>query len=253
MTISLITATYNSGKTVEDTLRSVLAQTYKEIDYWVVDGGSKDDTMDIVRKYEPLFGGRLHWISEPDRGIYDAMNKGISHSTGDVVGILNSDDHFTSNDVLERVAAEMQADNTLDAVYGDIHFIKDGAPDRIVRYYSSKPFRPFWLRFGFMPAHPSFYARREVFEKHGLYSLDYKIASDYDMMVRLFLKHRIKAKYMPMNFVTMLMGGLSTKGVRSRVVLVSEDVNACRTYGFYTNRFMISLKFLYKIFECRFR
>uniref|UniRef100_UPI003FEE8C8B glycosyltransferase family 2 protein n=1 Tax=Prevotella sp. TaxID=59823 RepID=UPI003FEE8C8B len=253
MTISLITATYNSGKTVEDTLRSVLAQTYKEIDYWVVDGGSKDDTMDIVRKYEPLFGGRLHWISEPDRGIYDAMNKGISHSTGDVVGILNSDDHFTSNDVLERVAAEMQADNTLDAVYGDIHFIKDGAPDRIVRYYSSKPFRPFWLRFGFMPAHPSFYARREVFEKHGLYSLDYKIAADYDMMVRLFLKHRIKAKYMPMDFVTMLMGGLSTKGVRSRVVLVSEDVKACLTYGFYTNRFMISLKFLYKIFESRFR
>lgn len=253
MTISLITATYNSGKTVEDTLRSVLAQTYKEIDYWVVDGGSKDDTMDIVRKYEPLFGGRLHWISEPDRGIYDAMNKGISHSTGDVVGILNSDDHFTSNDVLERVAAEMQADNTLDAVYGDIHFIKDGAPDRIVRYYSSKPFRPFWLRFGFMPAHPSFYARREVFEKHGLYSLDYKIAADYDMMVRLFLKHRIKAKYMPMDFVTMLMGGLSTKGVRSRVVLVSEDVKACLTYGFYTNRFMISLKFLYKIFVSRFR
>lgn len=199
MTISLITATYNSGKTVENTLRSVLAQTYKEIDYWVVDGGSKDDTMDIVRKYEPLFGGRLHWISEPDRGIYDAMNKGISHSTGDVVGILNSDDHFTSNDVLERVAAEMQADNTLDAVYGDIHFIKDGAPDRIVRYYSSKYFYPFWLRFGFMPAHPSFYARREVFEKHGLYSLDYKIAADYDMMVRLFLKHRIKAKYMPMD------------------------------------------------------
>ena len=253
MTISLITATYNSGKTVEDTLRSVLAQTYKEIDYWVVDGGSKDDTMDIVRKYEPLFGGRLHWISEPDRGIYDAMNKGISHSTGDVVGILNSDDHFTSNDVLERVAAEMQADNTLDAVYGDIHFIKDGAPDRIVRYYSSKPFRPFWLRFGIMPAHPSFYARREVFEKHGLYSLDYKIAADYDMMVRLFLKHRIKAKYMPMDFVTMLMGGMSTKGVRSRVVLVSEDVKACCTYGFYTNRFMISLKFLYKIFECRFK
>lgn len=253
MTISLITATYNSGKTVEDTLRSVLAQTYKEIDYWVVDGGSKDDTMDIVRKYEPLFGGRLHWISEPDRGIYDAMNKGISHSTGDVVGILNSDDHFTSNDVLERVAAEMQADNTLDAVYGDIHFIKDGAPDHIVRYYSSKPFRPFWLRFGFMPAHPSFYARREVFEKHGLYSLDYKIAADYDMMVRLFLKHRIKAKYMPMDFVTMLMGGLSTKGVRSRVVLVSEDVKASRTYGFYTNRFMIGLKFLYKIFECRLR
>ena len=106
-----------------------------------------------------------------------------------------------------------------------------------------------WLRFGFMPAHPSFYARREVFNKYGLYSLDYKIASDYDMMVRLFLKYRIKAKYIPLDFVTMRTGGASTNNVRSRMVLVNEDVKACRTYGFYTNRFLISLKYLYKIFE----
>ena len=249
MTISLITATYNSGKTVEDTLRSVLAQTYKNIDYWIIDGCSKDNTLDIVRRYEPLFNGRLHWISEKDRGIYDAMNKGISHSTGDVVGILNSDDYFTSDDVLEHVATEMTANSSLDAIYGDIHFIKDGFPNNIVRYYSSKQFRPTWLRFGFMPAHPSFYARREVFNKYGLYSLEYKIASDYDMMVRLFLKHGIKAKYIPLDFVTMRTGGVSTNNVRSRIVLINEDVKACRTYGFYTNRFMVSLKYLYKIFE----
>lgn len=249
MTISLITATFNSGSTIEDTLKSVLAQTYNDIDYWIIDGGSKDNTMEIVHRYEPQFGGRLHWISEKDRGIYDAMNKGISNSTGDVVGILNSDDYFTSDNVLERVATEMKAHTSLDAIYGDIHFIKDGFPNRVVRYYSSKPFRPMWLRFGFMPAHPSFYARREVFNKYGLYSLDYKIASDYDMMVRLFLKHHIKAKYIPLDFVTMRTGGASTNNVRSRMVLVNEDVKACRTYGFYTNRFLISMKYLYKIFE----
>lgn len=249
MTISLITATYNSGATIEDTLKSVLSQTYKDIDYWVVDGDSKDSTMDIVRDYEPRFNGRLHWISEKDRGIYDAMNKGIMNCKGDVVGIINSDDFFTSDSVLERVAKEFETESDIDAVYGDIHFIKDGAPDKVVRYYSSKPFRPMWLRFGFMPAHPSFYARKSVFERCGLYSLDYKIASDYDMMVRLFHKYRIKAKYMALDFVTMRTGGASTKNVRSRVQLIKEDVQACRVYGMYTNRFFISLKYMYKIFE----
>lgn len=137
MTISLITATYNSGSTIEGTLKSVLAQTYNDIDYWIIDGGSKDNTMEIVRRYEPQFDGRLHWISEKDGGIYDAMNKGISNSTGDVVGILNSDDYFTADNVLERVATEMKAHTSLDAIYGDIHFIKDGFPNRVVRYYSS--------------------------------------------------------------------------------------------------------------------
>lgn len=249
ITISLITATYNSGATIEDTLKSVLSQTYKNVDYWVVDGGSKDNTMDIVRSYEPYFNGRLHWISEKDRGIYDAMNKGIMNSTGNVVGIINSDDYFTSNTVLERVANTFGAEIDIDAVYGDIHFIKEGAPDKVVRYYSSKPFRPVLLRFGFMPAHPSFYARREVYERYGLYSLNYRLASDYDMMVRLFLKYHIKAKYIALDFVTMRTGGASTKNVRSRMLLVKEDVQACRAYNVYTNSFFISLKYLFKIFE----
>lgn len=248
MKISIVTATYNSALTLADTIKSVLGQTYHDIEYIVVDGKSTDDTLNIVKQYEPLFNGRLKWVSEKDGGIYDAMNKGFMMATGDVVGILNSDDYFTSNDVIEKVADALN-DTNLDAVYGDIHFIRDGAPDKCVRYYSSKPFRPLWLRFGFMPAHPSFYCRREVFNKAGLYKTDYAIGSDYEMMVRLFIKYQIKAKYLPIDFVTMRIGGASTRNVRSRMQLIKDDVRGCRENGVYTNRLMISMKFLYKIFE----
>lgn len=138
---------------------------------------------------------------------------------------------------------------SLDAVYGDIHFIRDRQPDKCIRYYSSKPFRPLWLRFGFMPAHPSFYCRREVFEKAGLYKTDYKIGSDYEMMVRLFMVHKIRAKYLPLDFVTMRVGGASTRNVKSSLQLILDDVRGCRENGIYTNPLMISMKFLYKLFE----
>lgn len=249
MRISIITATYNSASTVADTFESVLKQTYKDIDYFVIDGGSSDRTLDIIKEYQPKFGGRMHYISEKDRGIYDAMNKGISRCTGDVVGILNSDDYFTSDDVLQNVAQTFSSNETIDAVYGDIHFINDNNPDKIVRYYSSKMFRPFWLRFGFMPAHPSFYVKRKIYQEYGDYSLDYKIAADYDMMVRLFYKHKIQSKYIKKDFVTMRTGGMSTKNVRNRLLITKEDVKACRAYGMYTNQLMISVKYLYKIFE----
>ncbi len=247
MKVSIVTAAYNSVKTLEDTLKSVLAQTHADIEYIIVDGASTDGTQDLIRRYDPLFDGRLKWISEKDGGIYDAMNKGIRMATGDVVGILNSDDYFTSNDVIAKMADSFSDD--LDAVYGDIHFIRDGQPDKCVRYYSSKPFRPLWLRFGFMPAHPSFYCRREVFEKAGLYKTDYQIGSDYEMMVRLFMVHHIKARYLPIDFVTMRTGGASTRSVKSRLQLIKDDVRGCRENGIYTNALMISMKYLYKIFE----
>ena len=154
MKISVITATFNSGKTLRDTIESVLRQTYRDIEYIIVDGASRDDTLDIIREYEPMFGGRMRWISEPDRGIYDAMNKGIGMATGAVVGLLNSDDFYTDECVLERVAAEIM---DVDAVYGDIHYVDDGDLTKCVRYYSSKGFRRWKMRMGFMPAHPSFY------------------------------------------------------------------------------------------------
>lgn len=249
--ISIITAAYNSAKTIDDTMRSVLEQTYGNIEYIVVDGGSTDGTMDIVRGYEKHFQGRLKYLSEQDKGIYDAMNKGIRMASGEVVGLLNSDDYFTAHDVVEKLAAAFD-DSDVDAVYGDIHFVHAGRPDKTVRYYSSKFFHPIWLRFGFMPAHPSFYLRKEIYERVGGYRLDYQIAADYEMMVRLFVVNRIKGVYLSKDFVTMRLGGASTRSIRSRMILIREDVRACRENGVYTNVVMICVKFVYKIFGFRF-
>lgn len=250
MKISLITATYNSAKTISDCMNSVLAQNYDNFEYIVIDGCSTDNTVKILKDYETKFQGRMHWVSEKDRGIYDAMNKGIKMATGDVVGILNSDDYFTSTDIFETIAKNFDL-SVSDAIYGDIHFIHDGTPNKCVRYYSSKLFRPCWLRFGFMPAHPSFYCKRSVYEQYGLYRLDYKIGADYEIMVRLLKKYKIRSKYISKDFVTMRIGGASTKNIQSRVTLIKEDVKACRDNGVYTNSFLIALKFLYKIFEYR--
>lgn len=248
--ISIITATFNSAKTLKDTIQSVLRQTNKDFEYLIIDGGSTDETIDIVKSYESEFSGRLKWVSEKDQGIYDAFNKGIKMASGDVVGILNSDDYFTSDDILQTVDNAFKS-HEIDAIYGDIHFIRDGNPQKCVRYYSSRMFRPFWLRFGFMPAHPSFYCKREVFEKTGLYSLDYKIGADYEMMVRLFKKYRIMSQYINKDFVTMRTGGASNNNVRSRITLINEDVKACKENGVYTNSLFVMLKFMYKIFEFR--
>lgn len=247
MRVSIITVAYNSEATLADTMQSVLNQTYGDIEYIVVDGGSTDDSIAIIRSFEPAFDGRLRWQSELDRGIYDAMNKGIRQATGDIVGILNSDDYFTSPQVVERLVAAF-ADGTPDAVYGDIHFVNVGNPGQCVRYYSSRLFRPCWLRFGFMPAHPSFYLRRDIYRQTGGYRLDYRIGADYEMMVRLFFKHHIKARYLPQDFVTMRTGGASTRNIGSRLTLIREDVRACRDNGVYTNTLMICTKFVYKLF-----
>lgn len=161
MKITIITATYNSSTTLRDTIESVLSQTYQDIEYLVIDGASKDNTLDIVREYEPLFQGKMRYVSEPDKGLYDAMNKGMWMATGDVVGILNSDDFYTGKEVLQRVA-EVFREGNVDAVYGDVHYVKPEDLSHCVRYYSSKPFRRWMMRLGFMPAHPSFTVKRGV-------------------------------------------------------------------------------------------
>lgn len=249
MKISLVTATYNSEATIRDTIESVLNQTYKDIEYWIIDGGSTDGTIDIIQSYESIFTGRLRWISEPDRGIYDAMNKGIEHATGDVVGILNSDDFFTSNDILAIVAGTFSTEVEIDALYGDIHFVRPDNLKKCVRYYSSKMFRPWLMRWGYMPAHPSFYCRKSVYDDYGLYSLDYKICSDFDMMVRLLCKHSIRAKYIKKDFVTMRTGGISTSKFSHRLLITKEDAIACKRNGVYSNFVMCSLKYFTKVFE----
>lgn len=247
MRISIITVAYNSDKTLRDTINSVLAQTYEDIEYIVVDGLSKDKTVDIIREYEPQFAGRMKWISEKDSGLYDAMNKGIRMATGDVVGILNSDDFFTSNDVIEKVVAGFTKDT--DAVYGDIHFVNPDNLQRCVRYYSSKIFKRSLMKMGFIPAHPSFYCRKECFEKFGYYKTDYKIAADFDLLLRFIYVHQIRIKYLPVDMVTMRLGGASTDGWKSRLVMMNEHLRSFKENGVKTNRFWLSLRYFYKITE----
>lgn len=251
MKVSIITVTYNSAQTLAMTIESVLRQTYQDIEYIVKDGGSTDKTIDIIKKYEPMFHGRMKWVSAKDKGIYDGMNKGIEMATGNIVGILNSDDFFTDNHVIEKIADAFN-EKKVDAIYGDVHFVKGSNLKKSIRYYSSRLFCPFWLRFGFMPAHPSFYVRRDVFSKVGLYKTDYKIGADFEMMVRMFYRHRITYHYLPYDFVTMRTGGVSTRDINSKRILLKEDVRACRENGIRTNQFLIALKYLYKFLEYRF-
>lgn len=248
MRISIITTTYNSGKTVRHTIESVLNQKYPDIEYLIVDGASKDNTMEIVKEMEPRFKGRLHYISEPDKGIYDAMNKGIKMATGDIVGILNSDDFFTSDDVIKKVANAFE-ENDVDAIYGDIHFVKDDNLKKCTRYYSSKSFRPWMLRCGFMPAHPSFYCRKAVFDKYGLYDLQYRTSSDFEMMVRLIGKYKIRTMYLPMDFVTMRAGGESTAGLSSKKKVNNDVARSLKAHGIYTNQLFQGVRYVWKACE----
>lgn len=249
MKISIITATYNSGKTVGDTLKSVLAQTYHDYELLVVDGASKDNTLEVVKKMEPLFEGRMRYISEPDKGIYDAMNKGIRMATGDVIGILNSDDFYTSDDALACIAWTLEKEK-VDAVYGDIHYVDDEDLKKCVRYYSSKPFRRWMMRLGFMPAHPSFYCRKEVYEKYGAFDAEnYRVAADFENLLRLIFVNKIKTHYINKDFVTMRTGGASSSGLESHKRIMRDHLKALKKNGVYSNIFLLGLRYLYKIGE----
>jgi glycosyltransferase involved in cell wall biosynthesis len=248
MKISIITATYNSGETLRDTLDSVLSPSYFDYEHIIIDGCSKDNTLDIVKEYEPRYNGRLKWVSEKDKGLYDAMNKGISMATGDVIGILNSDDFYTSKDVLMKIVEKM-SDSTLDAVYGDIHFVNPQNINRCVRYYSSKHFKRWKLRFGYMPPHPSFYCRTSVFLQYGSFETCYKTAADYDIIVRFIYKARIQTKYINMDFVTMRIGGASTSGLGSYKVNIKERLIALRNNHIYSNYLFLALSYPSKIFQ----
>lgn len=246
--ISIITITYNSAATLRDTMESVLMQVYKEIEYIVVDGASKDDTVSIIKEYEPKFNDHMRWISEPDKGLYDAMNKGIRMATGDVVGIINSDDFYHRTDIITKVA-EAFLYRTTQAVYGDVRFVNPDNLDRTVRYYSSQNFSPKLFRYGFMPAHPTFFTYKKNFEKFGYYKIDYKIAADYELLIRFLYVHRLKSKCLPFDFMKMRTGGVSTASLKSNLLLNKEIVRACRENGIWTCIPLLFLKYFIKVFE----
>ena len=251
MKISLITVTFNSDRTLCDTIQSVISQHFTNIEYIIVDGFSQDDTIEIIKKYEPLFQGRLKWISEKDNGLYDAMNKGICMATGDIVGIINSDDFYHRNDIITKVSEAFE-NADIQAIYGDVRFVNPQNLDKTVRYYSSKRFTPEMFRFGFMPAHPTFFTYRKYFEEFGYYKTDYKIAADYELLIRFLYVHQLKSKYLPFDFMKMRTGGTSTASIKSNILLNKEIVRACKENGIWTCMPLLFLKYLVKVFELLF-
>lgn len=236
--VSIITVCYNSAQTIRDTIESVLSQNYPRIEYIIIDGASTDGTIDIVRDY----GSDIDlFTSERDRGIYDAMNKGILAATGDIIGILNSDDvYFDSRVVTDLVNAMTGA--SADAAFGDLIYV-DRLDTRLIRrYYHSGWWRPSLFRFGWMPAHPTFFIKREWYVKHGVYSLAYRIAADFEMLVRLLYRGRATYTHIARPLVRMRMGGISTRGVKQRWLLNREIVRACRDHGIWTSLPIVLLK-----------
>jgi glycosyltransferase involved in cell wall biosynthesis len=244
MKISIITVTYNSAATLKDTLRSVQEQDHPDIEHILVDGASRDATVDIIKSYPHV----AKWVSEKDSGLYDAINKGINMATGDVVGILNSDDFFPQTDVISLIAKTFE-EKKCDAVYGDIAFVRPERLDKIIRLYSSRKFTPKRFAYGYMPAHPSFYVRKACYDSMGLYKYDYKIAADYELLMRFIYKHGISHAYIPEILVYMRTGGVSNKNILSRYTLNKEIIRACKENGVTTNMAILSFKYLNKIFE----
>ena len=246
MKISIITVCYNSSATIRDTFESVLSQTYSDIEYIVVDGASTDSTLEIAAEYS---GCITRLVSEPDNGLYDAMNKGIEAATGDVIGILNSDDLYENNTVISDVAASFAASPTSDLVFGDVVFVKPDQLDVVTRHYRAGHFKAWKLRFGWMPPHPATFIKKSAYEKVGLYSLDYKISADYEMFVRMLLVNDLTLTRLDKVLVRMRSGGVSTSGFSSTIRLNKEIVKACRSNGIYTNISMLLTKVPFKLLE----
>ena len=245
MKVSLITVSFNSASTITDTIESIHAQDYDDIEYIIVDGASKDNTVEIIKS----FGSKIDkWISEPDKGIYDAMNKAIRMATGEVVGILNSDDFYSATNIVSQVASAFH-DSSMDAVFGDLVFVDPNNLKKIVRKYSSAKWHPEKFARGFMPAHPTFFVRRKYYEQIGLFKTDYKIAADYELLIRFLYVHKLKYKYLPINMVTMRKGGVSSNGILSNIILNDEIIRGCRENGIPTNVFKVYPKYFTKLFE----
>ncbi len=225
MKITIITATWNSNQHIRKCLQSVSEQTYKNIEHIVIDGDSTDNTMQIIKTFPSVSKS----ISEPDKGIYDALNKGIKLATGDVIGLLHSDDKLALAEVLEQIATAFKNTNA-DGVYGNLVFVKTG--DKVVRKWVSNKFKRWHIYLGWMPPHPTLFLRKEVYQKHGLFDTSFKIAGDYDFMLRVMLDKEINLCYLPEVITRMRMGGASTGSFKDIITKSKEDIRALRNNGF---------------------
>jgi glycosyltransferase involved in cell wall biosynthesis len=244
--VSIITVCFNSEDTIWDTLNSVQSQDYPNIEHVIVDGGSSDGTMSIVAEFREALGPV---VSEPDKGLYDAMNKGIGMATGDMIGILNSDDFFEDSGVIRTVVEAFEQDASVDVVFGNVVFVTPPDLQAITRFYPAGHFRPWKLRFGWMPPHPATFVRRSVYDEFGGYRLDMKISADFEMFVRWLVKHNLTYRWVDKVIVRMRAGGVSTAGLRSSLILNKEIVRACRENGLYTNLAFVLTKVPFKLLE----
>ena len=249
MKISIITVVYNNKETIQDAMDSVLLQKYDDLEYIIVDGASTDGTVEIIKDILKRYPERnVKFISEKDNGIYDAMNKGIRNSTGDVIGILNSDDFYVNNNVISIVINKFIT-KKVESVFADLVYVRTDNLDKIVRYYSSAIFHPGKMAYGWMPAHPTFFVKREVYEQYGLYKTDYKIAADYELIARFLVKNKVSYSYIPEVLVKMRTGGVSTRNLKSNWILNKEILRACTENDIKTNIFRIYSKYFAKVFQ----
>ncbi len=240
--ISIITVVWNNASTIKDAIDSVLSQTYKNIEFIVVDGASTDGTVEIVQSY----GDRISkFISEKDKGLYDAMNKGISIATGDVIGILNSDDFYIDEFVIEKIVKEFE-EKDVDSVYADLVFVKPENLEKIVRYYDSSKCIPEKFQYALYPAHPTFFVKKWVYNKYGVFKIDYKIGADFDIMARFLYINKIRYSYMNEPIIKMRIGGVSTS-FSSIWINALEQLRVCKENNIKTNIFKVLMKYPIKL------
>lgn len=240
---SIITVSYNSAKTIEQTILSVINQKYPFIEYIIIDGASQDETLSIIEKYQPKIS---IVVSEKDNGIYHAMNKGISLATGDVIGILNSDDFYSDENVLNDVATQFEHGKA-DAIYADLQYVDAEDTRKIVRFWKSGKYKPGDFLFGWMPPHPTFFVKKEIYNKYGLFNLDFRSSADYELMLRFIHKHQISINYLPRVIVKMRVGGQSNVSTQNRIKANLEDRKAWEINGLKPYFFTLFLKPIRKI------
>lgn len=240
MKLSIISVVLNGAKTLEATIQSVLAQDYSPLEYVIVDGGSIDGSLQIIKQYAQ----HLSYISEPDRGLYDAMNKGIHLAKGEIIGILNSDDVYAYPGVLSKVAGAFEQNPEAQMVYGDLIYVQDS---KVMRYYESGYFDPKLFFYGRVPAHPTLFVKKGVYERFGGYKIDYQISADYEWLLRVLVLGKIKWVYLPEVLVKMGVGGVSTRGLKSLWIANKENLRACRENGIKAHWGTMLLKYPYKI------
>lgn len=226
MKISIITATYNSSKTIETALQSVIDQTYPYIEHIIVDGDSEDRTIETVESYKKNHN-HIQFHSSPDQGIYDALNKGITMATGDVIGLLHSDDVFYSNDTIAQLVAKIKVDDA-DGVYGNLEYVSKEDTHKVIRYWKSQAFKPKLLQRGWMPAHPSLFLRKEIYEQHGNFDLSFKIAADYDFILRIFQDEELTFSFLNKTITKMRVGGASNRSLKNIIRKSQEDYRALK-------------------------